>query len=275
MWGGGMSIRRCLLLQGQRGGSAWGVHQTGVINPCRDETRHHLSLPSVKSAVRGMATTPPFSSSLEGWSKPKSALPHLHHHCHRRGLASVSKKPWLEDRANRPDVSRSELNVVLNGNISRTVDWVKEEDFMTVLRHSSFASTGPTHHGQHFEALVLSKDDKGVHVDYGGKFDARIRMSSRNPDLGELVKGSRIVIDLQTPEATAHLLGDAKHVSIHRAVGHYVSTISTPTREVKQASIRSTPADDMSSTFSTLADELDEVSTGSSPTAAEDKRNDL
>jgi ribosomal protein S1 len=50
---------------------------------------------------------------------------------------------------------------------------------MTVLRHSSFASTGPTHHGQHFEALVLSKDDKGVHVDYGGKFDARIRMSSR------------------------------------------------------------------------------------------------
>jgi hypothetical protein len=59
------------------------------------------------------------------------------------------------------------------------IDWGKGEDFLEVLRGSAYASTGPTHKDQRFEAEVVSKDESGVTVDYGGKFNARVRMSSR------------------------------------------------------------------------------------------------
>eukprot|EP00035_Acanthoeca_spectabilis_P021831 m.440473 g.440473 ORF g.440473 m.440473 type:complete len:203 (+) comp18524_c0_seq1:86-694(+) len=145
----------------------------------------------------------------------------------RRALCSEAPKPWLEDRERRPKVSREELNHILEGNISSTIDWAKEEDFLTELRQSAYATTGPTHIGQLFEAVVVAKEEKGVHVDYGGKFNAWIRMGPKSAELKTLDVGSRIVIDLKTPEATDHLLGESKHVSIHTALGKFVSTIST------------------------------------------------
>ena len=42
------------------------------------------------------------------------------YHTPRRGMRS-GRKPWLEDRANRPEYSRAELDHVLGGNISSTV----------------------------------------------------------------------------------------------------------------------------------------------------------
>ena len=61
----------------------------------------------------------------------------------------------------------------------RQIDWGKGEDFLDVLRESAYASMGPTHRHQRFEAVVVSKDENGVTVDYGGKFHARVRMSPR------------------------------------------------------------------------------------------------
>lgn len=61
----------------------------------------------------------------------------------------------------------------------RQIDWGKGEDLLDVLRESAYASTGPTHRHQRFEAVVVSKDENGVTVDYGGKFHARVRMSPR------------------------------------------------------------------------------------------------
>lgn len=63
--------------------------------------------------------------------------------------------------------------------IRRQIDWGKGEDFLDVLRESAYVSMGPTHRHQRFEAVVVSKDENGVTVDYGGKLHARVRMSPR------------------------------------------------------------------------------------------------
>jgi hypothetical protein len=46
--------------------------------------------------------------------------------------------------------------------------------------------------------------------------------------LEELSVGSRITIDLDMPEATAHLLGDPRHASVYMATGRFVAVLSNP-----------------------------------------------
>mmetsp|Transcript_3614 Transcript_3614/g.8974 ORF Transcript_3614/g.8974 Transcript_3614/m.8974 type:complete len:207 (-) Transcript_3614:112-732(-) len=140
-------------------------------------------------------------------------------------------KPWFQDRAERPEFCRAELTQVLGQNVYQKIDWGKEEDFLTELRRSPFAASGPMHRRQLFEAEVVETDEAGVHADYGGKFNVRVTVAPRRKKRSEIPSlkvGDRIVIELRSPEATDHMLGDSKHVSIFTATGFYVGKAATP-----------------------------------------------
>jgi hypothetical protein len=66
---------------------------------------------------------------------------HSRHQPPQRGMKS-GRKPWLEDRANRPAFSRAELDHVLGGNISSSVSWLLSASQLSWLGVHSWGGVG-------------------------------------------------------------------------------------------------------------------------------------
>jgi len=114
------------------------------------------------------------------------------------------------------------------------IDSSAKDNFMELFENSPFAKMGNNVDGIHVEAIVKSKDDNGVMVDFGSKFPARITWKTQQDPAKSLNVGDWLVIELKDIERTEHLLGDSKPVTIHRAIAHhnFQGTVAMENRNV-------------------------------------------
>eukprot|EP00041_Stephanoeca_diplocostata_P015589 m.297966 g.297966 ORF g.297966 m.297966 type:complete len:225 (+) comp20090_c0_seq1:230-904(+) len=140
---------------------------------------------------------------------------------------------WSTDGQNHNGESRNELERVLGSSVASEVlselgeefytTPVKKREFPEALRKTAFIAIGPTFEGVQFEAIVLSVDNVGLKVDYGGKFPARLRHSGL--DTARMQVGDRVVMVLHDVERAEHLLGDPRNTSVHLALGSFVRAV--------------------------------------------------
>lgn len=101
-----------------------------------------------------------------------------------------------------------------------------KREFSETFRKTAFVAVGPAFEGVQFEAEVLSVDNIGLKVDYGGKFPARLRHSGL--ETARMQVGDRVIMVLHDVERAEHLLGDARNTSVHLALGAFVRAVDGP-----------------------------------------------